>query len=278
MTRKTWLFVCSLLIPGLIVIGIAIGMIFPRVSVVGTGSPPSHAPAAAGVRVEELTSAEEVFKLAGQEALVLKYSGGDMRFWIELQSDGKRQKLGHLEGGSGPFGSEPAKTPGQNQIVEGYLIWVRGEPDDEGTERWAVALRRDLVAAESSAIQVSSPLAQASVSQSKENRESYSLRSLCSVRVWEGNVGGRSSSYSKHIPNPLPTNREVCLMEIKERKRETDPPLVPGHDGGAGNNVTGIKQDTTDPKNESTGQHVIRVMCKVVSDNDRTDDDKVETK
>jgi len=46
---------------------------------------------AGGLRIQELESSEELFGLVGQKALVFKFTGGDVEFWIELDSDGKKQ-------------------------------------------------------------------------------------------------------------------------------------------------------------------------------------------
>jgi hypothetical protein len=123
-TRRRWLLVCLVLVLASLAGGICIGIVFPRVSPLGSGTPTLSA----GIRLEELKPAEELFALAGQEAVVVKYSGGDVEFWVEIESQGKKQKIGPVGALAGLF-DDKEKPPAPNQAVEGYLLWVR---DEEG--------------------------------------------------------------------------------------------------------------------------------------------------
>jgi hypothetical protein len=147
--RRTWLLVC--LVPLLVSFagGIGIGIVLPRVSPLGPETPTTTA----GIRLEELKSAEELFALAGQEAVVVKYSGGDVEFWVEIESQGKKEKIGPVRALPGPFGAND-KPPAPKQPVKGYLLWARGEAVEAGRETWRLACRRDLVATERSGLQL----------------------------------------------------------------------------------------------------------------------------
>ncbi len=142
------------LMPLAVALGIGIGIIFPSIAQVGSGSttPSTVADPGAGVRIEELKFGEELFEIVGQKALVYEYSGGDVEFWIELDIDGKKQELyrGMIHQSAGPNKFTP---PAQNQVAEGYFVWLRGD-NHLGKENWQVAFRRDLVTTKSSGNQV----------------------------------------------------------------------------------------------------------------------------
>jgi hypothetical protein len=227
------------LIPLVAAVGVAVGIMFPRISRIG---PPPKAPPAglpSGVRVEELESGEALFEVVGQEALVLKYSGGDVKFWVELETDGKKQKHGEkLQA----FGFDN-KAPDPSQLVEGYFVWLRAKAYDDpetgiwtGKERWTMGVSRALVSTESSGVRVASPLVQGEVVRSKEDRDSSVTNSSFPVQVWKGHGSRNSRSVRTSIPTPLPPDREVCLKTITEESKEGE---------------------------EIVDHHVIRVMCKV---------------
>jgi hypothetical protein len=207
-TGRTWLLVCLVLVS--LAGGIGIGIVLPRVSPRGPGtSTPSP-----GIRLEELKAAEELFALAGQEAVVVKYSGGDLEFWVEIESQGKKEKHGPVWALAGLLGGDE-KPPAPNQTVEGYFLWVRSETDEAGRELWRLACRRDLVATKSSGLQVSAPPVEASVSQSREDRQSSSVFTSGPVRVWQGKKPrGTGNATKSSLSGPLPAAREVCLKEI----------------------------------------------------------------
>jgi hypothetical protein len=247
MQRRTYLIV--LLVLALIAVGVSIGIMLPRLSWVGTAFRSSPTALAAGIQLEELKSAEELFALAGQKAVVIKYSRGDVEFWVEIESQGKKEKLGQE---LASLCSEQA--PGADQTVEGYFLLVRSAADDSGRETWWVACQRDLVTADSAGAQVSTPLAQANVSQSREDRQSKSASSSQPVQVWESTKGqGRNRVRAPEGPpatdkleaeisslrkGPLTTGQEVCIKEIRgNRKKE----------------------------NEFVRVYTIKVMCKAVS-------------
>jgi hypothetical protein len=249
--------------------GIGIGTVVPRVSPLGPGPP---APAA-GVRLEELKSAEELFALAGQEAVVLKYSGGDVELWVEIESQGKKERIGPVRALPGLF-SDNDKPPAPKQAVEGHLLWARGEADEAGREAWRLACRRDLVAAERSGLQVATPLAQANVSQAREDRQSGVMSCCGSVRVWQGQKPRAVGSSTKgSFPSPLPTNREVCIKEIRVTGLRRDEwatvgagtigLLGPSGEGGPLLAASALAPGRVGPPVE---EHTIKVMCKVTSD------------
>jgi hypothetical protein len=142
------------LVPAALAVGIGIGTQVPRVWRTGPESPTPSPGLPAGIRIEELTAAEELFALAGQQAVVLKYSGGDVVFWIEMEAQGQNEKSKRR---SQAGWLEDLKPPAPNQTVEGYFVWVRSEADDT-RERWKVACRRDLVTAQTSGVQASNLL------------------------------------------------------------------------------------------------------------------------
>jgi hypothetical protein len=174
------LLVGGVLVLVALAVGIGIGMLLPRVLRIGPESPTSSTGVPVGIRLEELKSAEEMFVLASQEAVVLKYSGGDVMFWVEIESQGEKQKMGDDVGMGGD-----QNQLGTDQTVEGYFVWVRSKPDDEGRETWTIGRRRDLVTAQASGVQVSTPLAQASVVQSGEHRLGTSESFYRPVQVWK---------------------------------------------------------------------------------------------
>lgn len=269
-SRTRWMLVGLVLVLLALAGGIGIGIVLPRVSIIGPGTPsdPGTTPSA-GIRLEEQKSAEELFDLAGQKALILKYSGGDVEFWVEIESQGKRHKIGEFL----LWGDD--KQPGPDQAVEGYLLWIRNEPDDAGREWWKVAHRRDLVTAQKSGVQLSSPLAQASVTQSKEDRQSSSGSSSQTVQVWTGKAPNGAmtlSTASSSIPSPLPTDREVCLKEIREQRKQSQSTLAATTASALGllsSPLEGPLLITSalvpGGMDETLDVHTIKVMCKAAS-------------
>jgi hypothetical protein len=269
-----WLF---LLVPVALAVGIGTGMALtswaptPKSAKAKTAAPAAAMPAAAPVgeiRIEEMKEVQELFALGGQRAVVLKYVGGDVNFWIEVDIQGRQEKIGdHL--GIGLFGDD--KQPAANQTIEGYFVWVRSEADDAGDEQWTVAHRRDLVAAEKSALRVPIPLVQAEVTKSKETRSSTSSSIRQPVRVWKGKFGGGSTttSTSTSLANPLPLDREIRIKEIREERRKSL---------GAGRAVPAVAASTLGlaspcggglvtvaaavPAQDEADAHTFRVMCR----------------
>jgi hypothetical protein len=262
MRTRTWLLLCSVLVLAAGVIGVGIGIVFPRVSLTGTPVTP------AGVQVEELEPAEELFSLAGEKAQVFKYSGGDVEFWVELDAGGKKNRIGL----GFPDSLEP---PPPGQTVEGYFIWNRSEPDDAGRESWRVAHRRDLVTREASGVQVSSPLHQFSYSKSQWSKGGFIASRGEQVRVWTvKKPDGEGTSGSSLVRNPLPVDQEVCLKEIREDGDYKNSLAVLGAGTlgvslSPGGPVTAASAVPLARVMESRDKHTIRLMCKVVSAKDK---------
>jgi hypothetical protein len=268
-TRRRWLLVCLVLVLASLAGGIWIGIVYFRVGPFPLGTPTPSA----GIHLEELKSAEELFTLAGQEAVVFKYSGGDVEFWVEIESQGKKQKIGPVAARAGLFGDKE-KPPAPNQVLEGYLLWVRDEGDQAGRETWRVACRRDLVAVERSGLQVSTPLVEAKVSQSREDRQSGSASSSGPVQVWKGKKPrGTGGSTKSSFPSPLPTDREVCIKEIHMTGYRRDEWAILsastigllGSPLGEGPFLT-VSALTPGRADDPVEKHTIRVMCRTTSD------------
>jgi hypothetical protein len=267
--RRTWLLVCLVLVLVSLAGGIGIGIVLPRVSPLG----PRTSTSSPGVRLEELKAAEELFALAGQEAVVVKYSGGDVEFWVETESQGKKEKHGPVRALAGLLGGDE-KPPAPNQTVEGYFLWVRSEADEAGRELWRLACRRDLVATEKSGLQVSAPLVEASASQSREDRRSSSMFTSSPVRVWRGKKPrGTGYATKSTFPGPLPTNREVCLKEIHVTGYRRDEWValsantigMLGTASGQGPLLTAAAL-TPGRVDAPVEEHTIKVMCRATPD------------
>jgi hypothetical protein len=278
MCSRSGLLLALVVIPLSVAVGFAIGILFPRLPSTGTGPQPGVPPPAAGVNIEEMKQVEELFALAGQKAVVLKYMGGDVNFWIEVESDGNKQTYG-----SGPGALDPTKPPGPEEEVEGYFLWTRIPEGDSGRESWVVGSRRDLVTVKKVVAQVANRRAQTTASQSRENRQSSSAAITMQGPVWKDRsvlqrhqqiaaaqtvtspatagpasliaglltlfrvqdartLGGTSQVMIGSVPSPLPVDQEVCLRTIREEKKQG--------------------QVTLD-------RHVMKVMCKVVTERDR---------
>jgi serine/threonine protein kinase len=136
-----------------------------------------------GLQIQELESGENLFRVAGQTAFVFKYSGSPVHFWIELDSDGNKQRH---EVADLPFlFLEP---PAPKQVLEGYFVWVRGEADDAGREMWRLGFQKSLVSEESSIIRDISPVVQAHGTQSKTTRDTSTTSLYPTVQVWKGSL------------------------------------------------------------------------------------------
>jgi tRNA A-37 threonylcarbamoyl transferase component Bud32 len=264
-----------------LVVGVGIGTMFPRVSPVGPGTstPP------AGIRLEELKLAEELFALAGQEAVVVKYSGGDVEFWVEIESQGKKQTMGPVQALHEMLGDKE-KPPSPNPTVEGYLLWLRSDAEESGIETWRLACRRDLVAAERSGVQASTPLTEVNTFQSREDRQSGTVASSRSVRVWNGKKPP-STGQATHssFPSPLPTDREVCLKKIREMgflheewttlSASTTGLLASPSGGGPFLAASALTPGRVDKPVE---EHTIKVMCRMISDQGKESNGKPPAK
>ena len=72
---------------------------------------------AGGLRIQEMESGEKLFGVVGHTALVFKYSGGYVRFWIELDSDGKKQAHDAGPGPDMPFMMLEPPAPNQCRLA-----------------------------------------------------------------------------------------------------------------------------------------------------------------
>jgi hypothetical protein len=197
-----------------------------------------------------------------------------MEFWIEIESPGKKEKVGPVGGIGGLFGAEKAQSP--NQIVEGYFLWLRDEADEAGVEKWRVACRRHLVAATSSGLKITNLLGEASTSELREDRQSSSSAFSQSRQVWKGKKPNATGSFStSSIATPLPTDREVCLKETRELGSRPDEWMTLGAStvGLLGSPSRGplLAASALVPgrADEPEERHTFKVMCKAVTKKDK---------
>jgi serine/threonine protein kinase len=168
-----------------LLVGVVIGIALPRFSSTSTPTPALNvALAPTPVTVEEWKEAEEILATAGQHAVVFKYAGADVEFWIELERAGGFKS--RFPWNSMPPPDLPDEALASGGVITGYFIWTRGTLTEDGREEWGVATRRSLVAKESSGTAVSLPLLQASASYSQEQQKSVggSARLSASFPVW----------------------------------------------------------------------------------------------
>jgi hypothetical protein len=268
--RRRWGLAGFVLLAASLAAGFGIGYFYPRVSRTGPESLPA---VSTGVRIEELKSAQELFALARQKAVVFKYSGGEVEFWVEIESRGNKEQIGPVRV-EPPDAFADQQQPGPGETVEGYLLWLRGDPDERGQENWQVAIRRDLVSRQTSAVQISNPLVQAKASQSQESRKSASRNLGHTVQVWQGKGpaglrGGTSAGEISSIPSPLPTDREVCLKEIKEKRWQFPQDLQAAAastlgllGSGPGGPLLAVSAFVWGRTEETMDPHTIRILCK----------------
>ena len=229
-------------------------------------SPPVHV-GPAGVRITHLQETEAHLNRA-QQAVVLRYTGGDVRFWIEIESAGAKEIIDPISASiqwrleEKLLGEIPVESDG---IVEGEFLWARAWTDRPAAEqRWTIYQSRDFVAekrhgshwamgrpdvffwrnklaaqrhaqvlclvAPSAFPNLSSALAQ--IVMLKRIQETFALDCGPAKLIVK-----QSKEVDLAIPSPLPLDREVCLKEIREELQD-GPEL---HHG------------------------VIRVMCQVVA-------------
>jgi hypothetical protein len=170
------------------------------------------------IRIEQLKSAEELIALAGMKAVAVKYSGGDVEFWIEIETHGQKTKEGRFGPKQLPFD----KPPGPSQTVAGYYLLVRIPEEQTGKETWRMAYQRDIVAAQSSTVQLPMPAAQLNGSLARGEGQSNKVSSATkSFQLWENTNGETAETSASSVRSPLPPDQEVCLTEIKgKQKRE----------------------------------------------------------
>jgi hypothetical protein len=243
MNRRLWWIV--LVVFALLAFGLGIVIAFQPFTRVGMSLRSSSPAARPGIQIEELTSAEELLATAGIKAVVLKYSGGDVEFWIEIESQGKKTK----EGSFGPTHVENVKPAGPNQIVEGYYLLLRTPDDVPGRETWRMAYQRDLVADQPSRVQVSTPVIQMNASQA--GRQSHKESSVKALQLWEDANTERAETTVNSIRSPLPPGETVSVAEIKGKQKK----------GG-----------------QFTEVFKIRVMCKAVSEKEGAVDNEKTAK
>ena len=94
--------------------------------------------------LENVESAEDLFKAAGFEAVVHRFEGGFPTFWVEVNTGGKKKTYGPL---SVPDDIEKSMP---RQTRRGHFLWVREQARfEEGPaaktlkERWRLAIRWD---------------------------------------------------------------------------------------------------------------------------------------
>lgn len=256
-------------IPLALAVGIGIGILLPsnppRPS--ATAASLAAAVSKSGIHVEELKAVEDAFALVDERAIVVKYSGGDVDFWIDADAQGRKDRF-DVVGLFAGRGDEKPLAP--DQTVEGYLVLVRGPVDDSGAETWRLAHQRNVVKMQQSSTGVSLPFIEAKREETREDRQSSSESTSRPVWLWNAkrNRFMTTTSTSASFPEPLPAGQNVCLKEIKETRTRfyTDratcaanvlgliaPPTTPWSATAAVNGSGG-------PDDESV---TIKVMCKV---------------
>ena len=216
MRRRTWLIALSVL--ALIAAGVGVANWLFRKGRVGPGGQPSAAAGPAQHRVERWKPGEELLALAGQKAVVLSYSGGDVDFWIEVESRGKRWKSG--EGVARQQRTEKPAGPGQT--VEGYFVLARSEAGPRGKEVWRLGCQRDLVAADSSEVRIGVPRAEAILSRSDERKDGSRMLWTDRVTLWEnpeGQAANRASFRRSADDQSSRRHRELHPQPASDRPR-----------------------------------------------------------
>ncbi len=244
MTRNVSLLLCLFLTSISLAIGYLIGVVAVSREVGnGARSQTSEVVRTARVRVERWEPPEKVFASLGEEALVFRYSGGDLRFWIEIESSGKKKTLGENL-------IPAAAAPGPGQVVEGHFVWVRHEADESGKELWTVAMERDLVFRPPQPSGVLMATAQSRTGRAgmvvqlwdhAESEEPNQGSSSTGERV-PAAIRSSSSWGTVPVPRPLPTDRQFCICAFEAKSGDSD--------------------------YNTLSRHVIRVMCRVAAEKD----------
>jgi hypothetical protein len=274
--RTGWLLVCLVLVPVSVAAGVGIGIMLPRAARPGPakGAPAPLSPGAPllGIRVEHVTAAEDIFNMAGQRAVVLKYSGGDVDCWVEIDSQRGKQKVAGFRMAFGA-GESDLKQPGSDQTIEGYFVWLRGEDNDDrspGNERWTVAYRRGLATTKASAIDVGNPTAHVNFVQSLKDTSGWSMSH--GVQVWRGKPAGAVMTFSSNhgaIPSPFPVGQEVCVQEFRaERKQDKSeiPSAIASMLGMlASQHGPLLAVSAFSTEKQTIDVHTIRVMCQAAN-------------
>jgi hypothetical protein len=276
-SRRTRRLVMLVLLPVAVAAGIAIGLLIPRGEPAPAGTATQAVPA--GIHIEELQSAEEMFALAGHKALVFKFTGGDVTFRVEIERGGKKWSSDLAF----PPAPEPDKPPEPGQRVEGYFVWARGSANDAGMEPWRVALRRDLVTAQSSSANVPKAGVPATVTESHEKRQSSSTSLETMVQVWRARVPAvrlpLHAAVTVALPAPagsaIPVAQLVALKRFHELQARDKGAIGAGTSSSMIGSIPNplpadeevclkeFREEVVggDPDNDG---HRIRVLCKVV--------------
>ena len=185
----------------------------------------------AGVSIESLDTAAELFGIAGLEAQVFKYSGGNVDFWIELEKDGQTTEF---------FRGELLRDG--RDCAEGYFIWTR-EADFIGPEEtWRLAVQKTLGTPQASRNDHRSADAPEDFVDKLDDANVRSCRSQRRVRLWDYRTCMTARDVTMSIPSTLPRDEAFCVYSLN------------GY--------------TYNSKHEKQLDHIIRVMCKVVSKRD----------
>ena len=225
------------LIPLAVILGIGIGIKFPNIFKFGQGSTKPSAERRPGVLVEKWGSGEMLLGMLGQNALVYKYTGGVVEFWLELDSGGETQDF------SDQMKGESWLDADSNHPIEGYFIWVRGEADDSGHENWQVTFNQS----DHLDLHLEPPLPRL-VSQSRRRNETFS------VQVWKRKKPEdfKPSNFEMSdgvYPISILKDREYRIMQITEQR----------------------ELDGDEKSREVYEEIVIRVMCKAASNKRKTE-------
>jgi hypothetical protein len=210
-------------------------------------------PRTEGARIGDL---RDTVPSNGRQVVAFEYTGGHLGFWSDIESDGK--KTAPLSGiGPDRFWF----TDGPVGVVDGEFVWTRATADTaKPNQTWWVAHRGDFVAEREQAFHGTAyDLPVTAVWKTKTPARvrgeivqlvtSPALPSISGLATFvtalmsaAAPLSVRSSEVDIVIPSPLPLDQDVCVKEIHEELWQGNYPV---------------------------DKHVIRVMCKVISVNDK---------
>lgn len=164
------------------------------------------------IGVEQLMSSEALFEMFGQEAVVLRFTGGPVACWVDAESEGGTQQMNLLP-------ELPTRGSGDRNRTS-FFVWTR-EPesfDDTGTEVWRMAWRTGICRAPRLALDVhfpGVPVPRADDEDADCNWHTQRGEKSITLGVRRKGSGGMSD-WTSNIRSPMPLGEDVTLKTIEE--------------------------------------------------------------
>lgn len=167
------------------------------------------------VGVEQLTETEAAFEMFGEEAFAVRFNGGPVDCWVDVESDGVEQRV--------DFWPQRATERSRAGNYVSTFIWTRDDGDGSGTEVWRIARRSGVCSAPWFTLDVrrlGRPAPPADDGDGQCNWHTSLGEKSITLGSRRKGSGGRSS-WSSAI-SPMRAGEDVTLKSIEEEWLDDD--------------------------------------------------------